>query len=80
MSRSPGPVGEVHGSTTKRWLGLVVALAVVVLIMAFVPATRWFFLISVVLGIVIAGGLHLFHKYKPLKEDDVEDKRPLKLG
>ena len=80
MNSSPDPASEVHGSPTKRWLGLVVALAVVVLIMVYVPATRWFFLISVLLGIVIAGGLHLFHKYKPLKEEDVEDNRPLKLS
>ena len=37
-------------------------------------------LISVVLGFAIAGLLRLWHKYKPVKEADVQnDKRPLGL-
>jgi len=80
MGSSPGPLGETPGTPAKRWLGLIVAAAVIALIMVYVPATRWFFLISVLLGIVIAGGLQLWHKYKPLRDEDVEDKRPLKLS
>ena len=37
-------------------------------------------LVSVVLGFGVAGALRLWHKYKPLKEADVEnEKRPLGL-
>jgi len=32
----------------------------------------------VAVGLVVASGLHLWHKFRPLKEEDV-DKRPLKL-
>jgi hypothetical protein len=43
------------------------------------PAYRWFFLISVLIGLVIAGGLTLWYKLHPIKEQDVHPKRPLGL-
>lgn len=43
------------------------------------PAYRWFFLISVLIGLVIAGGLTLWQNLHPIKEHDVETKRPLGL-
>jgi MFS family permease len=58
---------------------LVVAIAVVAVLLIALPAYRWFFLISVLIGLVIAGGLALWHKLHPLKEQDVEPKRPLGL-
>ena len=60
-------------------LGLIVALAVVAILLIMLPAYRWFFLISVGIGVVVAGILHLWSKYKPIKEEDVEHKRPLGL-
>lgn len=56
-------------------------LAVVLVGIAFVlsPLYRLFFLISVGIGLVIAAGLALWHKYAPVKEEDVENKRPLGL-
>jgi hypothetical protein len=39
----------------------------------------WFFLISVLIGLVIAGGLTLWHRWRPIKEEDVHNKRPLGL-
>ena len=37
-------------------------------------------LVSVVLGFGVAGALRLWHKHKPLKEEDVKnEKRPLGL-
>jgi hypothetical protein len=44
------------------------------------PAYRWFLLISIGLGAAVAGGLYLCHKLRPVKDDDVENKRPLGLG
>lgn len=58
---------------------LVVAIAVVAILLIALPAYRWFFVISVLIGLVIAGGLALWHKLHPLKEQDVEPKRPLGL-
>ena len=59
--------------------GLLVTILVVVILLIGLPAYRWFFLISVGIGLVIAGGLTLWHKLRPLKEDDVVKKRPLGL-
>jgi uncharacterized membrane protein YqjE len=68
------PKISLKGST-----GLIVAVAVVVILLIMLPAYRWFFLISVGIGIVVAGILYLWRKYRPIKEEDVEHKRPLGL-
>lgn len=60
--------------------GLIVAVAVVLILLIWLPAYRWFFLISVGIGLVVAGVLYLWHKFKPLKEEDIEHKRPLGLN
>jgi MFS family permease len=59
--------------------GLVIAVAVVALLLISFPAYRWFFLISVGIGIVVAAILYFWRKFVPLKEEDVENKRPLGL-
>jgi len=59
--------------------GLVVAIAVVAILLISFPAYRWFFLISLGIGIVVAGILYLWRKYVPIKEDEVENKHPLGL-
>ncbi|MFY9905599.1 MAG: hypothetical protein WBD45_14525 [Terriglobales bacterium] len=59
--------------------GLIVAVAVVAILLIALPAYRWFFLISVIIGLVIAGGLALWHKLRPIKEVEVHNKRPLGL-
>jgi len=69
---------------TKRFslrgsAGLVVAVGVVAVLLIALPAYRWFFLFSVVIGLVIAGGLALWHRLRPIEEKDVEHKRPLGL-
>jgi len=53
---------------------------VVVLLVAF-PAYRWFFLISLGIGVAVWGILHLWHRSHPIEEKDVQDtKRPLGLS
>jgi MFS family permease len=59
--------------------GLFVAIAVVTILLISFPAYRWFFLISLGIGIVVAGILFLWRKYVPLKEEEIENKRPLGL-
>ena len=59
--------------------GLVVAIAVVAILLISFPAYLWFFLISVAMGIVVAVILFLWRKYVPIKEEEVENKRPLGL-
>lgn len=67
------------GVGLKGSAALIVAIAVVVTLLVALPAYRLFFLISVLIGIVIAGGLTLWHKYRPVRDEDVENKRPLGL-
>jgi hypothetical protein len=59
--------------------GLIVAVAVVAILLIALPAYRLFFVISVLIGLIIAGGLALWHKLHPIEEEDVEPKRPLGL-
>ena len=63
------------GSTTS----LLVAIAVVAVVLISFPAYRLFFGISLLLGIAVAGILYLRNKYVPIKEADVDKKRPLGL-
>ena len=71
--------GSRFGFGLKGSASLVVAIAVVAVLLIMLPAYRWFFLISVLIGVVIAGGLALWHKRHPIKEQDVHPKRPLGL-
>ncbi len=54
-------------------------LAVVLILLIWLPAYRWFFLISVGIGLVVAAILYFWHKFKPVREEDIEPKRPLGL-
>jgi len=60
--------------------GLIVAIAVVAILLISFPAYRWFFMISLAIGLVVAAILFLWHKLKPIRGEDVENKRPLGLG
>jgi hypothetical protein len=59
---------------------LIVAAIIVAVTAIWLPAYRWFLLISVGIGVAVAGGLYLWHKVRPVKEDDVENKHPLGLS
>ncbi|HUK25527.1 MAG TPA: hypothetical protein VLV49_13180 [Terriglobales bacterium] len=63
----------------KGIAGVLIAAGVVVAVAIAFPAYRWFILISVGIGVVIAAGLFLWHKFRPLKDEDIETKRPLGL-
>jgi MFS family permease len=63
----------------KGSAGLLVAAGVVAVLLIMLPAYRWFFLVSVLIGLVIAGGLTFWHRLHPIEEQDVEPKRPLGL-
>jgi hypothetical protein len=63
----------------KGSAGLIVAVAVIAISLIALPAYRWFFLISVLIGVAIAGGFALWHRLRPIKEVEVHNKRPLGL-
>ncbi len=52
--------------------GLIAVLAVVVILLLWLPAYRWFLLISTGIGVLVAGTLYLWHHFKPLKEEDID--------
>jgi len=66
-------------SLLKGAAGLIIAVLVVVVLLIALPAYRYFFLISLGIGVVVAGVLYLWHKLRPLKEEDIENKKPLGL-
>jgi uncharacterized membrane protein YccC len=59
--------------------GLVIAVGVVVVLLITFPAYRWFFAISAGIGIGVALVLFVWHKLRPIREEDVENRRPLGL-
>jgi len=64
----------------KGTAGLLIAVSVVVILLVAYPAYRWFFLISVGIGLAVAAILFFWHKLHPIREEDVVDhKRPLGL-
>ncbi len=67
------------GFGLKGSAALLVALATVAILLIFFPAYRVFFLISLLIGIVIAGGLTWWHRSHPIEDKDVENKKPLGL-
>ncbi|MBZ5721999.1 MAG: hypothetical protein LAO03_16630 [Acidobacteriia bacterium] len=75
----PGPDLREPRISFRGSASLIVAVAVVCILLIWLPAYRWFFLISLGIGAVVAGILYLWRKYRPIKEEDVEQKRPLGL-
>ena len=71
--------GSRVGFSLKGSAGLIVAVAVVAILLIALPAYRFFFVISVLIGLVIAGALTLWYKLHPIKDQDVHPKRPLGL-
>jgi len=71
--------GSRSGLSLRGSAGLIVAVAVVAILLIALPAYRLFFLISVLIGLMIAGGLAVWHRLHPIEEEDVEPKRPLGL-
>jgi len=67
-------------SRLRGTAGLLVAVVVVAILLIALPAYRWFFLISLGVGLIVALILHFWNKHKPVKAEDVENKRPLGLG
>jgi fatty acid desaturase len=59
---------------------LAVAAAIVAATAFWLPAYRWFLIISIGIGVAVAGGLYLWHRFRPMRDDDIENKRPLGLS
>lgn len=65
--------------SVKGTTGLIVAAVIMIAVLIGFPAYRLFLGISLGIGIVVALILHLRNKYRPIREQDVDNKRPLGL-
>jgi undecaprenyl pyrophosphate phosphatase UppP len=63
----------------KGSAALIVALGTVAVLLVMLPAYRLFFAISLGIAIIVAVILYFWHKLRPVRAEDVEDKRPFKL-
>lgn len=59
---------------------LAMGAAIVAATAIWLPAYRWFLLISLGIGVAVAAVLYLWHKFRPVRDDEVENKRPLGLS
>lgn len=73
---SPNPTTSFR----KGPASLITAIVVVAVLLIFLPAYRWFFLISVGIGIIFAIAIYLWHKFNPITEQEPDDKHPLGLN
>jgi uncharacterized membrane protein YqjE len=78
MDQNPEPAAA--RSFLRGGASLIVAAALVLILLIWLPAYRWFFLGSLGLGVIVAAILYLWNRYKPVKAEEVENKRPLGLG
>lgn len=58
---------------------MVTAIAIVIATLIWLPAYRLFFALSLGIGVLVAGGLHLWHRLRPVREEHIDNKRPLGL-
>jgi hypothetical protein len=70
---------EGTGNYFRGGASPTIAAALVFILLIWLPAYRWFFLGSLGIGIVVAAILYFWNQYKPVKTEDVENKRPLGL-
>ncbi|HUJ95834.1 MAG TPA: hypothetical protein VLW84_11260 [Terriglobales bacterium] len=78
METVPQPSGPARHF--RGIAGLIVACGVVALLLIALPAYRWFFLISVGIAVVVVAILRVWNTLRPVKEADVNHKRPLGLS
>ena len=60
-------------------MALLAAAVIVSVTLIWLPAYRLFFAISVGIGVLVAVILYVWHRVSPVKEKDIENKRPLGL-
>jgi apolipoprotein N-acyltransferase len=63
----------------KGTTGLIVAAAIMIAVLIAFPAYRIFLAISLGIGILVALVLRFRNKYRPIRDKDVDSKRPLGL-
>jgi fatty acid desaturase len=59
---------------------LLTAAVIVAVTLIWLPAYRLFFALSVGIGVLVAAALYLWHQFRPVREEDIKNKRPLGLS
>jgi hypothetical protein len=59
---------------------LMVAAVIVAATLIWLPAYRLFFALSIGIGVLVAFGLYVWRRLRPVRDEDVENKRPLGLS
>ena len=80
MLRDPEP--EQPQSFLRGAGASLVAIASIIALLVALLAYRLFFLIGIVIGVSVGVALvlHFWNKYRPVKEEEVNNKRPLGLS
>jgi len=73
------PIGTESRSFLRSGIALAVVLVTIVVLVVLFPAYRWFLLISIGIGVIVAVILYFWNRLHPVKEQDVDHKRPLGL-
>ena len=66
-------------TSLKGRAALIVALGTVAVLLVMLPAYRIFFAISLGIAIIVAVILYFWHKFHPIRIDDVDNKHLLNL-
>jgi hypothetical protein len=73
------PEQQTRRTYLRGGASLFIAAALVVILLIWLPAYRWFFLGSLGIGVVVAAILYFWNRYKPVRPEEIENKRPLGL-
>jgi hypothetical protein len=65
--------------SVKGSAAVIVAIGTVMTLLILLPAYRIFFAISLAIAVIVAAVLHFWQKLHPIRPEDFDDKRPLKL-
>ena len=66
-------------SFLRSGIALALALVLIATLIILFPAYRWFLLISIGIGLIVAVVLYFWNRSHPIKEADIDNKRPLGL-
>jgi hypothetical protein len=67
------------GISLKGRAAIIVAVGTVVVLLILIRASRIFFAICLGIAVIVTAVLYFWHKLRPIRPEDIDDKRPLNL-
>ena len=74
------PESETRRGYLRGGASLIIAAALVLILLVWLPAYRWFFLGSLGIGVVVAAILYFWNRYKPVKARRHREQTPAGTG